>query len=93
MTETFLLLRIRREACVWWWSWVGTDGVRRENVDARTFLAVGLGSDAHIIFVRGGRHHQKGGRALHGPRFARGSCIASVTWLRHQRRREQVATS
>ena len=42
MTETFLLLRIRREACVWWCSWVGTDGVRRENVDARAFLAVGV---------------------------------------------------
>ena len=28
------------------------------------FLAVCEGSNAHLIFVRGGRHHQKGERAL-----------------------------
>ncbi|CAB1100568.1 unnamed protein product [Ectocarpus sp. CCAP 1310/34] len=46
------------------------------------------------FFVRGGRHRQKvDGNYVHGPGLASGRCIASVTWLRNQRRREQVATS
>ncbi|CAB1117961.1 unnamed protein product [Ectocarpus sp. CCAP 1310/34] len=43
---------------------VGSALVRQvQGADARVSMAVGVGSNAHVIFVRGDRPHQNGGRA------------------------------
>lgn len=88
-----MLLRTRREACVvmelgrhWW--------LRCKTEDARAFMAVRVSRNAHLIFVRGGRLHQKGERALRTrPYLGVLEGAISVPWLRHPKRREQVVTS